>query len=303
MADEIVPAGGAPMASAASAEPAPAPTPVVAAPAVAEVPVVEAAPAVVPTSEVPSLLEGFTTPPPVVEPAPEAEAKPADGEKPAEAPAEAPPAEKPVEGEKPAEAPPAEGEKPAEAAAEPVEPPPVEYKYEAPEGLEIPDEMRGKLHTAFDELRIDPNKGAQSLLALHVEAIQQAEARALQDQHRVFNQTRTDWRTQVTNDPEIGRGRHDTAMKAIARVRDTLISSHKPGTPEYAADAADFDMFLRITGAGDNPVFLKALHRAARFLDEGTPPQPGAKPSPTNGMAPGSRRERMYTHPSSNKDS
>ena len=92
-------------------------------------------------------------------------------------------------------------------------------------------------------------------------------------------------------------------MGAIARMRDMLVSTAKPGTDQYKADHQELEQFLRVTGAGDHPVFLKMLHNAARWFDEpqakDLPDNP--RPPPNNGRAPGRGRAALYDHPSSVK--
>lgn len=223
-------------------------------------------------------------------------AKPAEPEvKPAEAakpegdakPAEAKPAEKPVEakpGEKPAEAKPAEAAKPEPAKIEPVA-----YEYALPETLKMDDATKGEFHTALDAFRTDPLKGAQPLIELHNKTMQTYADSLAQQQRDVWNDTRKGWNTEVLADEQIGGSGHQTAMGAIARMRDMFV-------PEK--DRAAFESFLSVTGAGDHPAFLKMLHNAARFYDEPAMPPPNVKPAP-NGANPNGRRATLYDHPRS----
>ena len=94
-------------------------------------------------------------------------------------------------------------------------------------------------------------------------------------------------------DDEIGGPGHQTAMAAIARVRDY-------GVPEK--DRQSFDQMLRVTGAGDHPAFLRMMHNLARWVDE-----PQAMEAPTDikppkdiGKDPNRRgRDLLYDHPRS----
>lgn len=250
----------------------------------------ESAPAAAPEAPVsePTLLEGVKAP--GTEDAPAADAdKPADA-KPADAKDET---AKP-EGEKPAEA---AADKPADPVAEPAKPAvePLEYKYELPETLKLDDSQRGELHQAFDAYRADPSN-LQPLVDYHNQRMTQYAEHLNREQYRVFNETRKSWRDEVLADPEIGGAGHHTAMQAIARMRDTFASSHQPGTPEHAADLADFDAFLRMTGAGDNKIFLKMMHRFAQFADEPRMITAEIKPAPQPKMKGGSP---LYDHPNS----
>ena len=155
-----------------------------------------AAAAEVPESE-PTLLEKFDA---------EQKAK-AETDKPAADPTK-------PEGEKPAaEAKPGEPAAPVEAA--PL--PPIEYKYELPETLQLNDAQRTDVHSAFDAFRADPSGGAQKLVDLHAKLVGDAVESVRKDQYRVFNDTRRQWRDQVMADPELGGSRYQTAMSAVAR--------------------------------------------------------------------------------------
>lgn len=235
------------------------------------------------TTDKPSLLDSFE----------KKEEPKAEGDKPAAEP------DKPkAEGDKPA----AEDVKPAAepgkdpakdaAPAEPAKLEAIAYEYALPETIKLDDAVRGELHTALDAFRADPAKGAQGLLDLHNKMLVQHDADIVARQHQAFNETRSGWAKEVLGDEEIGGAGHQTAMRAIARMRDLFV-------PEK--ERAAFDQFLRVTGAGDHPQFLKLLHHAARYIDEPSMPPAGAKPTPNNGKPPGRRRDAIYDHPSSQK--
>jgi hypothetical protein len=245
--------------------------------------------------------------PPISEPAAPAEpasseAKPtllerfsADAEKKAAEP-EAPK----VEGEAPKVA--SEAEKPASetpAAPEPVKLEPIDYKYAAPEGFEISDDRKGELTTALDAFRANPAEGAQALLDLHAKAMVEATEKIRGDQRETFNNTLQDWEKAVLADPIIGGAGHETAMQAIARARDFALSSVP--TSDRAGFRADFEHFLRATGAGSHPAFLKFVHAFSELVDEpqGSHQPTGILPPKDQGKAPkGARRsESFYDHP------
>lgn len=299
MADEAENAV-APAATPDAAPAAAAPEPVVSAapePAAAAEPAAAVAAPEAPISE-PTLLEGVKAPGTEDAPAADAdkaaEAAPAADAKPAEVKAD--PAK--PEGDKPAEA---AADKPADPVAEPVKPAvePLDYKYELPETLKLDDTQRGELHGAIDAYRADPSN-LQPLVDYHNQRMTQYAEHLGREQYRVFNETRKGWRDEVLADPEIGGAGHHTAMQAIARMRDTFASSHEPGTAEHAADLADFDAFLRMTGAGDNKIFLKMMHRFAQFADEPRMITAEIKPAPQPKMKGGSP---LYDHPNSGRGS
>ena len=252
------------------------------APPAADLPPPVTAPAeVIPPAEVPSLLESVS--------APGAEAPKADVAPPA-AVAEPPKAEvAPVVEPPKAEVPAAEAPPPA-----PVEPVKVEWKFEAPDTITLSDQQKTQLASVLDEI-LTPKEGetashaASRLLGLHAEAMAQTVQQLRQEQISVFNETRANWRKEVLADEQIGGAGHQTAMGAIARMRDLSISDHKPGTPGYVKDAQEYEQFLRVTGAGDHPAYIRQLHRFARFLDEPALPPPNPKPPADIGRNPQKR--------------
>jgi hypothetical protein len=232
-----------------------------------------------PASE-PTLLENFDTE--------KAKAEPKPGAQAAEAKVDAKPGD-----EKPAEIKP--GEKSTEAAPAL---PAVDYfkDVKIPETIKVDDAQRAGVTGALDALRSGKvSEGVQQLFDLH-EKTMQAYAKDLQRQQWVaFNETRKGWRTEVMADPVLGGAGHNTAMGAIARMRDLAVSDQKPGTPEYEAQRKEFETFLRVTGAGDHPAFLRMLHNFGRYFDEPPLPPEGARPPPNPGRPAGeNRRARMY---------
>lgn len=306
------PAAAPPAAEpAAAAAPAPAPEPAAAAaaPASAKVEL---------TGDKPSLLDFDDKAKPAEDkkPAEPVKAKPAD-DKPAPAVAKpddkaAKPAEKPAEAAKPAE-PAKDAAKPddkaATAAAEAQKAKDAEAKLAADRAdiakvaselkFELPEQLKSTktddpIYTGFigavAEATKNPQTAGQTLLKLHTDAMEQYAQKVVGDQHKAFNDTRDGWRTEVMADEDIGGSGHQTSMKAIARMRDMLV-------PEK--DRPAFNQFLRITGAGDHPQFLKMLHRAARFYDEpGLPPE-NPKPPADNGRPNGRGSKVLYDHPRS----
>ena len=266
-----------------------------------------AEPAIVLTTDRPSMLEGVGKPE-----APKAEdvkapepAKPAEVKPEADKPAVADDKPKP-EADKPVEAPAAEVK--PEEAAKPVEvaaPEPVKYEWELPALLKAAPERIEAFNAILNEAKLPAEIGkeaGQKLLGLHEQAMQTyADTLAqetLRNQHKAFNDMREGWNTEILADPEFGGAGHATATKAVARARDALVSSHPIGSKEYQADYAQMENFLRVTGAGDHPVMWRILHNAARYIDE---PQAASIPtniSPPkgNGKAP---KAGIYTHPSS----
>ena len=244
--------------------------------AVAE-PVAEAvAPAFEQHTDTPTLLEGVSADKPAVDPVAEeapVEAKVEPEVKPA-AEAKAEPEAKP------------ESEKSAEEA--PVEPVPVVYEFTMPEGIAAKPEAVEAYTNVLREHGVAPEVG-QRLLEMHAETMQAMHANALADQHRIFKETRAAWNQQIKDDPDLGGDNLPETLRLAARGRDSLLG---------AADHAEFETFLRVTGAGDHPVFLRLMRAAGVAQNEPAAPPVMNKPPPNNGA----RRpdfKSIYTHPSS----
>jgi hypothetical protein len=197
-----------------------------------------------------------------------------------------------------AEAKPVEEAKP-EAAVEPVALEPVDYLKDVklPETLTLDDTRRGELTAALDSFRTDPGAGTQKLIDLHNSAMTTYADHVASEQRRVWNDTNKQWVTDVMADPVLGGAGYQTAMAAVAQVRDLGMSSAKPGSPQYEADAQQFEQFLRATGAGNHPAFLRLMHNLSRYTTEGAAIR-GQTPPKDIALAGGSRRERLY--PNSN---
>lgn len=280
MADPVIPEAPAP-APVAPAAPAPAPAPEAPAPAApapeAPAPAPEAAAPAAPEAPArePSLLETAAVP---------GTEKEGDGDKPAEKPAEPPKPEGEKAPDAPAAEPPKPDDKPVEAKpddkpAEPAQAEPLEYKYELPETIKLDDAGRTELHSVIDEYRKNP-ANLQPLIdyaARRDEGIARAVAT---EQHRFFNETKTQWRNQVMADEQLGGAGHRTAMGTIARVRDLFVSSAPRGSERYTAELREFTQALDATGAGDHPAVLRFIHNIGRFIDEPAVPAQDIRPAP-----------------------
>lgn len=225
-----------------------------------------------------------------------AESAPADAPKPDEVKAEPAPAEEP----KPTEPAPEPEKAPVE---EPVKLDPLDWFAEEgglkiPEVISLDNANRSKLTTALELGRTDPKAGAQALMDMHAEALDQYAADLHTKMWTEFGKTREGWTTKVMADPELGGAGHDTAMGRSARMRDAFVSRHAPGTPAHTADMADWKDFLDTTGAGDHPAFHRLLNNVARKHDEAAPPPPNPTPPKDLGRKPGTKG-LAYTHPTS----
>lgn len=249
-------------------------------PAAAPLPVEHAAPVETEVKAEPAL-ELHTDTPTLLE----AVAKPVEEVK-TEAPVEVKP-----EPEKPVEAKPAETEvKPAEPEVKPE--PEVKYEFKLPEGFNAPKEALDGYTGVLKETGVAPEVG-QRLLDMHLAEVQRMADAAPQQWQQAFKATRDGWVQQVLADPQLGGSGHQTAMTAAARGRDTLTRDWSP------QQKGELESYLRTTGSGDHPVFLRLLYSAARLTDEPAPPPPAHIPSASNGARPGAGFKGLYDHPGS----
>ena len=101
-----------------------------------------------------------------------------------------------------------------------------------------------------------------------------------------YTTTRNTWKAQVDSDPTIksavmdGKTGTEAVKLGIGKVLGAL---NDPGL------AADFKQAMDITGAGDNPAFIKAMWKIAGFVTEGKHVG-GNNPSPHGQTPPGAPR-------------
>lgn len=223
--------------------------------------------------------------------APEAPAAPAPVEKPALEPHTETPSLLATAGDKPAEGvKPADGAKAAEdaaAAPKPGEegaappaaaPEPVKFEpFTLPEGVTLAEDRVKEFTDTLVNPELGPQDRAQALVDMHVAALQQYAESTIQAQHKAFGDMRREWRTEVMADEELGGAGHQTAMAAVARMRDLFVP---------AARREAFNRAMDLTGAGDHPEILRVFYNAARLFDEPAPPREPGRPPPNNGRRP-----------------
>lgn len=196
--------------------------------------------------------------------------------------------------EEPKEAKPGEEKKPEEAKPG-EQPPKIEFKpYHPPEGIKLDD----KRITGLNEIvakDMPPQERRDALLGMHVAEMQGYAEHLAREQHRVFAETRADWRKQAMADTEMGGSGWQTSLNTIAQMRDLFV-------PEAHREA--FNNMLRITGAGDHPEFLRFLYNVGRKFQEPAPPSLPFQPPPDIGRAPkgNGRRAALYDNPTSTQN-
>lgn len=188
----------------------------------------------------------------------------------------------------PAASPPTSTPKPPEA------PKPSDAPYAAftaPEGYTLDPKAIEAATPIFKELGLTQDQ-AQKLVEFHSKAMIDA-AKAPES---AYATVRTEWKAAIDADPTIkaatadGKTGLDAVKIGIAKTLNAL------GDPQLTAD---FKAAMDLTGAGDNPAFIKAMWKLSAFITEGkpvtpggpsphgqTPPNTGARPTPAASLYP-----------------
>lgn len=175
-------------------------------------------------------------------------------------------------------------QKPEPAKEEPKEPPkpegaPEKYEaFKAPEGYEINPKVMEEATAVFKELNL-PQPTAQKLVDFYSKTlIESAQASA-----QAFKDTRAGWVKEANAIPELagGLGPGGKVITAVGRMLDQIGDAKLVG---------DFKQAMDMTGAGDNPAFIRVMYQLAQRLGEGTPVS-GNSPAPQGQSAPGSARK------------
>jgi hypothetical protein len=176
----------------------------------------------------------------------------------------------PVEGEAVAptetetEGKPPEGEAPA----------PVEYKFDLPEGIEIPEEALTSFKGLAAEAKLTPESAAK-FMEMHTGALKQTVETIANAQEKAWNDTIEGWKNEFEADPVFGGDKKAETLTAIGKALDEY------GSPE-ARQAFD------VTGAGWNPHIVRFVAKMAKALSEGSPLPAGA-PTPQQGKTLGAK--------------
>lgn len=152
-------------------------------------------------------------------------------------------------------------------------------KYEpftAPEGYTIAPEVIEAVSPILKELGLD-QAGAQKLVDFHVaQMITAAKAPAT-----TYEQTRSAWQAEVLGDTEIKSYAKD-GKSGIEAVKIDLGKAISVMGPELGGK---FKAAMDLTGAGDNPAFVKGFWKLAQHVIEGKPVS-GKSPSPLGMVDP-----------------
>lgn len=159
---------------------------------------------------------------------------------------------------KPAETKPAEGGKKPDASAVPEK-----YEFKAPENYTLDPKLLETVTPLFKELGLT-NEQAQKLVDIQISR-EIAAAKAPQE---TYEATRTKWQAETTSHPDIknlvDKDSGKTGIDAVKIVMGRALNAI--GDP---ALATEFKAAMDLTGAGDNPAFVRTFLKLADFVTEG----------------------------------
>lgn len=162
-----------------------------------------------------------------------------------------------------------------------VEGAPEKYAdFKLPEGVSLEGEALTAATTLFKDLGLSQD-AAQKLVDFHVKQVTEAEDSSL----KVWKEQQDAWKKQISEDPEIG--------PKMAEIK-TSFSKMLDSTVD-AKLATEFRQAMDHTGAGNNPAFIKVMHKISALFTEGKPVQ-GLKPAGQTdpGKATGTGPKALY---------
>jgi hypothetical protein len=172
----------------------------------------------------------------------------------------------PKPGEKPEDKPPTQGA------------PETYAQFKLPDGLTLDSKQTEAATAIFKELNLTQD-AAQRLVDFHAQQLIDA-AKAPEN---TYTQTREKWVSEVKADAEI-RGAVSGDKTGLDAVKlDIGRALNSLGDPKLVAN---FREAMDVTGAGDNPAFIKAFWKLSQHVTEGKHVT-GSNPSPHGQRAPG----------------
>lgn len=145
--------------------------------------------------------------------------------------------------------------------------------FTAPEGYELDPAVIAEASPIFKELGLS-QPAAQRLVDFYID---KANA-AAQAPIKLWEDTQKQWVTEIKADPDLGR-RLDSVKANVSKMLDGLGDSKL---------ASEFRTAMDLTGAGNNPAFIRVMDKLASKLTEGTFVK-GGGPSQHGQTAPGNR--------------
>lgn len=155
---------------------------------------------------------------------------------------------------------------------------PEKYEtFKAPEGMEVDPALVEKATPLFKEMNLSQDQ-AQKLVDFWNEQV----ASAVEAPYNQFEDTRKSWRNELAQDKALGNGVNDLKPEVKASL-GRLIDSLPPEIQQPFKEA------MVLTGAGDNPAFVRVFHNLSQRLAEGSSVK-GNNPSPLGQTQPGGQR-------------
>jgi len=131
---------------------------------------------------------------------------------------------------------------------------PEKYEFKLPDGYAMNEETGKEVDSLFREIGLD-QPSAQKLMDFYIAKSNEA----AEAPFNLWTETQKQWVDEIKADPVIGK-RLPEVKATVSRAIDGL------GDPKLAAD---FRQAMDITGAGNNPAFVRAFYRLAQQVTEG----------------------------------
>lgn len=148
---------------------------------------------------------------------------------------------------------------------------PEKYEdFKVPEGYELDKGVAEEAGKLFKGMGLNQAQ-AQELVNFYTKQTTEA----AEQPFKAMIEMRQEWRKEITNDPQIGH-KLPQVKADISKMVDSL-------EPKLAAS---FREAMDLTGAGDNPAFIRAFAKLAERFTEGKHVE-GKGPSPLGQTAPG----------------
>ena len=140
-------------------------------------------------------------------------------------------------------------------------------KYEAwtvPEGYELDAGLVEEASPIFKDLGLTQDQ-SQRLVDFYAKHALKSSEEAI----AAWSKTRTDWRASMKSDAELGKltgkdGNFGPDSPLVSTIDRALTGLQNPKL------VSDFKDAMNLTGAGDNPAFVRVLHALAKQVTEGT---------------------------------
>ena len=150
--------------------------------------------------------------------------------------------------------------------------------FTAPEGYTLDPKAIEAVTPIFKELGLNQEQ-AQKLVEVHAKQMIDA-AKAPQSTYETM---RNDWVAKAKSDPDMAKAVNGdkTGLEAVKLDMGRALNALNDPTL-----AAEFKAAMDLTGAGDNPAFIKTFWKLSQFITEGKHVS-GTGPSPHGQQAPG----------------